>query len=104
MPSRRAPAKHCDFDGGACRHALPSTALPSAQERNDIGADVILAQELKRLVRRRHAFMSEGADSLLPCRHAILIVRAVRILMEFDATMWCWAGIAECIYNAHQGG
>jgi hypothetical protein len=46
---------------------------------------VILAQELKGLVRRRHAIMGEGADSLLPCRHAILIVRAVKILMESDA-------------------
>ena len=102
MPSRRAPAKHRDFDGGACRRALPSTALPLAQERNDIGADVILAQELKRLVRRRHAIMGEIADLLLPCRHAMLIIRAVKILMEFDATIWCCDGIAECIYNAHQ--
>jgi hypothetical protein len=46
---------------------------------------MILAQELKRLVRRRHAIVGEGADSLLPCRHAILIIRAVKILMEFDA-------------------
>jgi len=46
---------------------------------------VILAQELKGLVRRRRAIMGEGADSLLPCRHAILIVRAVKILMEFGA-------------------
>src|SRR5580704_5717825 len=79
-PSTRAPAKHRCFDRGACRHALPSTAVPSAQERNHIGADVILAQELKGLVRRRHAIMGESADSLLPCRHAILIVRAVRML------------------------
>src|SRR5580700_1644423 len=104
MPSRRAPAKHCDFDGGACRHALPGTARPAAQERNHIGADVILAQELKGLVRRRHAIMGEVADSLLPRRHAILMIRAVEILMEFDATIWCCDGIAECIYNAEQRG
>ena len=102
MPSRRAPAKHCDFDGGACRHALPNAARPSAQERNHIGADVVLAQELKGLVRRRRAFMGEVADSLLPCRHAMLMIRAVEILMEIDATIWCCDGIAECIYNAHQ--
>ena len=102
MPSRGAPAKHCDFDGGACRHALPSTAVPSAQERNHIGADVILAQELKGLVRRRHAVMGEVADSLLPCRHAILMIRAAKILLEFDATIWCCDGSAECIYNARQ--
>jgi len=81
---------------------LPSTAVPPAQERNDIGADVILAQELKGLVRRRHAIMSKVADSLLPCRHAMLMIRAVKILMEIDATIWCCDGIAECIYNAHQ--
>ena len=102
MPSRRAPAQHCDFYGGACRHALPGAARPPAQERNHIGADVILAQKLNGLVRRRHAIMGEGADSLLPCRHAILIIRAVKILMEFDATIWCCDGIAGCIYNAHQ--
>ena len=101
MPSTRAPAKHCCFDRGACRHASPSSALPSAQERNDIGADVILAQQLKGLIRRRRAFMGEVADSLLPCRHAILMIRAVTILMEFDATIWCCDGIAGCIYNAH---
>ena len=75
--------------------------VPSAQERNDIGADVILAQELKGLVRRRHAIMGEVADSLLPCRHASLIIRAVKILMEFDAPIWCCDGSAGCIYNAH---
>ena len=102
MPSARAPANHCCLDGGACRHALPSTARPPAQERNDIGADVILAQELKGLVRRRHAVMGEVADSLLPCRHAILMIRAAKILLEFDATIRCCDGSAECIYNAHE--
>ena len=46
---------------------------------------MILTQELKGLVRRRHAIMGEVADSLLPRRHAILMIRAVKILMEFDA-------------------
>ena len=104
MPSTRAPAKHCCFDGRARRRALPNTALPAAQEWNHIGADVILAQELKGLVRRRHAVMGEGADSLLPCRHAILMIRAAKILMEFDATISCCDGSAGCIYNAHQCG
>jgi hypothetical protein len=45
---------------------------------------VILAQELKGLIRRRRAFMGEVADSLLPCRHAILMIRAVKILMEYN--------------------
>src|SRR6202035_752143 len=104
MPSTRAPANDCCLNGGACRHALPNAALPSAQERNDIGADGILAQELKGLVRRRHAVMAESADSLLPCRHAILIARAVEIVKQFDAPIWCCDGIAGCIYNARQGG
>ena len=62
---------------------------------------MILAQKLNGLVRRRHAIMGEGADSLLPCRHASLIIRAVEILMEFDAPIfiWCCDGSAECIYN-----
>jgi len=90
----RAPANDRCLNGGVCRHALPSAALPSAQEWNDIGADVILAQELKGLVRRRHAVMGESADSLLPCRHAILMIRAVETSMHpfrcthFDATRW----------------
>lgn len=65
-----APANHCCFDGAVCIHALPRTASPSTQERNDIGADVILAQQLEWLIRRRHAFMSEIIDSRLPRRHA----------------------------------
>jgi len=43
---------------------------------------VILAQQLKGLVRRRHAIMGESADSLLPCRHAILVIRAVKTSMH----------------------
>jgi hypothetical protein len=30
-----------------------------------------------------------------------LIIRAVEILMEFDAPIWCCDGSAGCIYNAH---
>jgi hypothetical protein len=43
---------------------------------------VILAQELKGLVRRRHAVMNKAIDSLLPCRHAVLIIRTVRYSMH----------------------
>jgi hypothetical protein len=63
---------------------------------------VILAKQLKRLVRRRHAVMGEGANSLLPCRHAILMIRAVKTLKKCDAPIWCCDGSARCIYNAHQ--
>jgi len=37
---------------------------------------VILAKEFKGLVGRRLAFVGEGGDALLPCRHAGLIVRS----------------------------
>ena len=45
------PADHCCLNGRACRHALPSAAPPSTEERNDVSADVILAKELKGLIR-----------------------------------------------------
>jgi hypothetical protein len=70
FPSAHAPANHCCFNGAAGIHALPCAAAPSAQEWNDIRADVILAQELKRLVRWWYAFMNEGIDALLPRCHA----------------------------------
>jgi hypothetical protein len=37
---------------------------------------MILAEKFKRLVRRRCPFMDEGGDSLLPCRHAVLMIPA----------------------------
>ena len=52
----------------------PSTATPSAQKWNDIGTDVILAKNFKRLVRRRNTLVSEGCSepsSFLPCHHAV---------------------------------
>ena len=36
--------------GAAGIHTVPSTATPSAQKWNDIGADVVLAKNFKRLV------------------------------------------------------
>jgi hypothetical protein len=36
---------------------------------------VILAQELKRLIRRRYAVVNESIDSRLPCRHATIRAR-----------------------------
>jgi hypothetical protein len=43
--------------------------MPSAQERNDISADVILAKELERLVSRRGSVMTECVNSFLPGCH-----------------------------------
>jgi hypothetical protein len=72
--STHAPANDRRFDRAAGIHTVPSTITPSAQKWNDIGADVILAKKFKRLVRRRNTFVSEGVDSLLPRRHAVLII------------------------------
>ena len=72
------PADHCCLNGRACRHALPSAAPPSTEERNDVSADVILAKELKGLIRWRHAFVNIRIESCLACCHAKLIMRAAR--------------------------
>lgn len=78
LPSTtHAPADDRRFDRAGSFHIVPSTATPSAQKRDDISADVILAKKFKRLVRRGHTFVSEGADSFLPCRHAVLIIAVV---------------------------
>jgi hypothetical protein len=60
--STHAPAEDCSFDWAAGIHTAPSTATPSAQKWNDIGTDVILAKNFKRLVRRRNTLVSEGVD------------------------------------------
>jgi hypothetical protein len=73
LPSTHAPSDHPRFDWSAGLHTVPSTATPSAQKRNDIGADVILAKKFKRLVRRRVTLVSERVYSLLPCRHTVSI-------------------------------
>jgi hypothetical protein len=49
-------------------------------------ADVILAKKFKRLVRRRNTLVSEGVDSLLPCRHAVSIIPVVMNLMRCHRT------------------
>ncbi len=77
FPSTHAPANDCSFDWAAGIHTVPSTATPSAQKWNDIGADVILAKNFKRLVRRRNTLVSEGVDSFLPCHHAVSILRSL---------------------------
>jgi hypothetical protein len=42
---------------------------------------VIFAKKFKWLVRRRNTLVSEGADSLLPCRHR----SRVSLSLQFDA-------------------
>ena len=91
LPSTHAPPDDGRFDGIAGIDALPATAAPSTQERDDISADVILTQELKRLLRRRYAVVDEGIKSRLPCRHAVLIIRATRDSMPArNAAMTSW--------------
>jgi hypothetical protein len=79
---QRAPSDDRRFNWSAGLHIVPSAASPSAQKWNDIGADVILAKKFKRLVRRWITLVSEGGDSLLPCRHAVSISPIVK---EFGA-------------------
>jgi hypothetical protein len=86
--STHAPAYDRRFNWAAGIHTVPSAVTPSAQKWNDIGADVILAKKLKRLVRRRNTFVSEGVDTLLPRRHAVLFIPAVTIsACRCDAAM-----------------
>jgi len=63
------PAYHRDFDALAGVGVGPVITSPSTGERNKIGADVILAQDLERLVRGRRAVVSELIDALLSCGH-----------------------------------
>jgi hypothetical protein len=53
---------------------------------------VILAKELKSLVRWRLAFTSEGIESFLPCRHAGLMIHAVTnsMPMRSDSIATCY--------------
>jgi hypothetical protein len=76
-----AQADDCSFDGPGFR-AVPSTATPSAQKWNDVGADMILAQNFKRLVHRRNTLVSEGIDSFLPSHHTVLATLIVLNLMR----------------------
>ena len=69
FPSTHAPANYGCFDAAAGIRTVPGAAAPSTQEWNDIRADMILAKELKGLIRGWYAVMSEGIDALLPCCH-----------------------------------
>ena len=49
---------------------MPGAATRATQEGDNIRADVILAKELERLVRRGLALVSERIETLLSCCHA----------------------------------
>jgi hypothetical protein len=97
VSSTHPPADDRRFDWAAGIDTVPCAGRPSAQEWNDIGADVILAKKLKRLVRRWNTFVSEGVDSYLPGHHARLFIPAV---YGFDVHIWRCNGIATRLYNA----
>jgi len=62
--------------------ALCQAPLLHAQKWNDVGADMILAQNFKRLVHRRNTLVSEGIDSFLPSHHTVLATLIVMNLMR----------------------
>jgi hypothetical protein len=62
-----APAYDLGFEAPAGIDIGPIGTGPSTTEGDEIGADVILAQDLERLVRRRRAFVNESIDALLSC-------------------------------------
>ena len=68
-----APTKHRGFDAFVRIEVLPSAIPPSAQERNNIGTDVVLTKELQRLVRRRGPVMNKCVDALSPCCHVFAL-------------------------------
>ena len=55
---------------------------------NDIGADLILAKNFKRLARRRHTLVSESVDSFLPSHHAVSILRSLRVWCAHMTLRW----------------
>src|ERR1700733_3954445 len=69
--ARHPPADDRGLDAAVSVEALPSAVAPLAQERNDVGADVILTKQLQRLVRRWSSVVSIGVDTLLPGRHRL---------------------------------
>jgi hypothetical protein len=64
-----APTYDHGFDTRAGYGIPPITAAPSTQEGDYIRPYVILAKNLKRLVRRRFPLVNEGVHALLPCCH-----------------------------------
>jgi hypothetical protein len=75
------------LDGLAGFYALPLLTAPSAQEGHDVGADMILAQELERLVRRGQAVMGESVKALLFGRHCLRHRGAKQARCELAATI-----------------
>src|SRR3982074_546544 len=66
-----APPYDRGFDALARSRVAPITIGPAAGERNEIGADVVLTQDLERLVRWWCAFVRESVDALLSCCHPL---------------------------------
>ena len=60
------PTNHRSFDASAGFCVFPQAIAPPAREWNHIGPDVILAENLERLVVRRASLMNEIVNALLP--------------------------------------
>src|SRR6202040_879421 len=60
------PTNHCSFDASAGFCVFPYAIAPPAREWNHIGPDVILAEDLERLVVRRASLVNEIVNALLP--------------------------------------
>jgi hypothetical protein len=72
-----SPADDHAFDALARFRIPPIPATPSTWEGKQIRADVILAKQLERPIRRRFAFVSERIHALLPRCHRLDSVFAV---------------------------
>jgi hypothetical protein len=60
------PSNYHSFDASAGFCVFPYALAPPAREWNHIGSDVILAEDLERLVGRRASLVNEIVDALLP--------------------------------------
>lgn len=73
-----APSYDRGFDALTRGGVAPIAISPATGKRNEIGPDVVLAQDLERLVRWWCAFVREGVDALLSCCHRLACERLFR--------------------------
>ena len=73
-----APPYDRGFDALTRGGVAPIAIGPATGKRNEIGADVVLAQDLERLIRWWCAFVCESIDALLSCCHRLACERLFR--------------------------
>ena len=71
ISARYAPTDNRGVDAAVGVQAVPSTIMPSTQEGDHVGPDVIFTQELQRLIYRWGPVMRIGVNSLLSCRQGV---------------------------------